>query len=243
MPRTVAPVPEEVVRLRVNGELIRTWSCSPAALEALAAGRLLSLGFLRSAADLVALRVGRDATGHLLDATITEAAMADGRADEAHREVHGCGLRFLLDCRPDRIASRGGAVAPPRPEAFPDLFRALFERSPTRKDTGGHHTAALCTAGELVALHEEVGRHNAVDKVLGDALLRGLDPNGHGLLVTARISGEIMEKAARAGVAWVASRSVPTGLAVEIASAAGVPVIARAASPDARRLGPGAEGA
>jgi FdhD protein len=79
-----------------------------------------------------------------------------------------------------------------------------------------------------------VGRHNGVDKAIGAALLAGADLGALGLLTTARISGEIAEKAARAGVAWVASRSVPTTLAVELAATAGLPLVARAGSPDAR---------
>jgi FdhD protein len=79
-----------------------------------------------------------------------------------------------------------------------------------------------------------VGRHNGADKAIGGALLAGSALRGLGLMTSARISGEIAEKAARAGLAWVASRSVPTTMAVEIASAAGIPLIARAAARDAR---------
>ncbi|NIP78675.1 MAG: sulfurtransferase FdhD, partial [Gemmatimonadetes bacterium] len=87
----------------------------------------------------------------------------------------------------------------------------------------------------------EVGRHNGVDKTIGSALLAGSTLTTLGLLTTARISGEIAEKAARAGLAWVASRSVPTTLAVEIAAAAGLPLVARAPGKDVRVFRPGDE--
>jgi FdhD protein len=238
MQRTVAAVPEEVVRLRVNGRPIATWSCSPEALEALAAGRLLTGGFVRSASDLRGVRVSRDAGVQVLDADVEPEAAERGMADERHRREHGCGLLFLVACRPDLLPAPVGAVAVPGPATFPELFRELFERSPSRKDAGGHHTAALSDGAGIVHAHEEVGRHNGVDKALGAALLAGTDLRSYGLLTTARISGEIAEKAARAGVAWVASRSVPTTLAVEIAGAAGLVLVGRAASPDARVFRP-----
>jgi FdhD protein len=125
-----------------------------------------------------------------------------------------------------------GAV--PAIEAFPDLFRELFERSPSRRTTGGHHTAALCDGVRLLHDHEEVGRHNAVDKAIGGAILAGDDRTALGLVTTARISAEIAEKAARSRLAWIASRSVPTTMAVEIARAAGLAIIARAAGREAK---------
>lgn len=247
MTRPVEAVPEEVVSLRVNGRPVATWSASPEALEALGAGRLLTLGYIRSAADIVAIRITREGVEHVIDARVPPAAEAAGREDEEHRREHGCGLRFLMDCRPDRLPARtAGAGGAPALEPFPALFRELFDRSPSRKEGGGHHTAAISDGERLIHVFEEVGRHNGADKALGAALLDGLDLGALGLLTTARISGEMAEKAARSNVAWVASRSVPTTLAVAVASAARVPLVGRAASPDARVFlpdpaGPGAK--
>lgn len=246
MKRNVTAVPEEVVGLRVNDRAVATWSCSPVALEALAAGRLLTLGYVRSVADLLSVRVAAGGGTRVIDAAVRPDAEAAGREDDDHRRSHGCGLRFLIDCRPDRLpagpAARTGAgwAAVQDMESFPALFRELFEHSPSRKDGGGHHTAAVSDGNGLLHVYEEVGRHNGADKALGAAFLDGLDLGALGLLTTARISGEMAEKAARAGLAWVASRSVPTTLAVAIAGSAGIPLVARAASPDARVFAPGA---
>lgn len=244
MKRTVVAVPEEVVRLRVNGSDVATWTCTPEALEALAVGRLLAMGFIRSAADIRAVDAGHEPGALTITVQLSADAAAAGAEELEHRRRHGCGLRFLIDCRPDLMPARSshgtGWVGPPDADQFPALFRDLFERSPSRKEAGGHHTAALSDGETLVHVHEEVGRHNGADKVIGAALLAGLDPRPHGLLTTARISGEIAEKAARAGLAWVASRSVPTTLAVAIAAAAGLTLVGRAASPDARTFGPDA---
>lgn len=211
------------------------------ALEALGAGRLLSLGFLRNADDLTGLVVSVEAGVHRIDADVGPEAAAEGLGQAEHHARHGCGLRFLVDCRPDLLPPRPAGSTMPELSDFPELFRQLFERSPSRQATGGHHTAALVRGAEVLHVHEEVGRHNGVDKAIGAGLLAGLELSVVGLLTTARISGEIAEKAARAGLAWVASRSVPTTIAVEIATAAGLPLVARSASPDARRFaGPSA---
>ncbi|HSH46285.1 MAG TPA: formate dehydrogenase accessory sulfurtransferase FdhD, partial [Longimicrobiales bacterium] len=230
-------------RLRVNGRRLAVWTCSPGNLDALAAGRLLTSGFVRHLADILALEpLEDDGAAPGIDARLEAAATAEGFAEREHRAEHGCGLRFLLGCRPDLIRREHVAPAPPAMERFPDLFRVLYERATTYRDIGGVHTAALCAGeavpGEALAYHqEEVGRHNAVDRVIGQALLDGADLKGFGLLTTARISGEIAEKAARAGLAWIASRSVPTTLAVEIAGRAGLSIVARAPSRDARVFG------
>jgi formate dehydrogenase accessory protein FdhD len=236
-PRITRPVPEEPVRLVVNGRSLSTWTASPAALEDLAAGRLLTAGFVRDRDEIVAIHPPERRRGvHEVRVDVTSAAAERGWAERAHRAEHGCGLRHLLDCRPPGLPV-GRAPDLPALDRFPDLFRELFDRSPSRETTGGHHTAALTGPEAIAHVYEEIGRHNAVDKAIGGALLAGDDLEGLGLLTTARISGEMAEKAARAGLAWVASRSVPTTLAAEIAAAAGLPLVARAPGRDAAILG------
>ncbi len=236
MSSATAPVPEEPVRLRVNGLALATWSASPVALEALGAGRLVTAGFVRDRSELLALDALPPEEGiHRIHAEVPPARAAAAIREREHRHEHGCGLRFLLDCQPDLLPARSpGGSEVPELAVFPELFRKLFDQSPSRKTTGGHHTTGLSDGRRLRHVHEEVGRHNGADKVIGAALLAGEALDALGLVTSARISGEIAEKAARAGLAWVASRSVPTTLAVEIAAAAGLPLIARAAGKDAR---------
>ena len=241
MTRAVEAVPETVVRLRVNGMVIATWTCSPGELRPLAVGRLLALGFLDGAGDLDGIRVAEAGAIAMIDAAVRLERAAAGLQEREHRSRSGCGLRHFLDCDPSGLLQRGAERRRPEApgaDAFTRLFRALYERSPSRETTGGHHTAALSDGETLVNAFEEVGRHNAVDRAIGRALLDDVVPTGLGLLTTARISGEIAEHAARAGLAWIASRSVPTTLAVEIAGAAGIPVIARAAGREARVFAP-----
>jgi FdhD protein len=111
-----------------------------------------------------------------------------------------------------------------------ERFKELFARGARYEDTGGVHAAAL-TDGEILFHHaEDIGRHNAVDKVLGAALLARRPVAGLGLLVTGRISAELAFKAARAELAWVATPSVPSTLAVEVARRSGMVLVGRAVS-------------
>jgi FdhD protein len=97
--------------------------------------------------------------------------------------------------------------------------------------TGGLHAAGLFTAGgELLTLREDIGRHNAVDKVIGGAVIAREPLAGRGLLVTGRISAELAFKAARAALAWVATPSVPSTLALTIAQRSGTVLVGRAVS-------------
>jgi FdhD protein len=123
-----------------------------------------------------------------------------------------------------------------RPPVIPDLahtrklFKELFAKGVRYNETGGIHAAAL-TDGETLLTHaEDIGRHNAVDKVLGAMVMAGQRPEDLILLVTGRISGELAFKAARARLSVVATPSVPSSLAVDIARAAGIALVGRAVS-------------
>lgn len=238
MTRVTTPVPEAPIRLLVNDVAVGTWTASPDGLEALGAGRLMSLGYVRGAGDILDTRLTPPEETEdgiwRIDVTIPNERVAVGVEERDHRAWNGCGLRHLLDCRPDLLPERDAVLPVPDLKAFPELFRELFDRSPSRQTTGGHHTTALTDGERLTHLYEVVGRHNGADKAIGGALLAADHLPALGLLTTARISGQIAEKAARAGVAWVGSRSVPTTLAVEMAEAAGMPLIARAAGKEAR---------
>lgn len=230
MPRRIAPVEEVFCRLRADGRLLRVFRCTPGDYEELIAGWLVGSGVLTAGqlASLPTPLVTHQAGGARVEVELPP----DRGAEPAPADVEDCD-RLLA---PLAAPARTPAPLPPA-ELRPELLRRLYEGAERYRDTGGVHAAALFRDGEMVAHAEDVGRHNAVDRVIGQALLAGLPPERLGLVLSARVSGEIALKAARTGLAWVASRSLPTTLAVRVAERARLPIIARAGTDDATVFG------
>ena len=223
-----AAVEEVPVWLQVNGRDAVTWMCTPSLLEELAIGWLHGEGYVDGAGQ-VHLRPCSTDLGFWAEVPAERVAAV---AAERRRPVlaSGCGAvsTFLAD--PATIVPAPPRGDAPQAETMRLLFKALFARGERYKDTGGIHAAALTDGVSLLSHAEDIGRHNAVDKAIGAALLAEIRPAGLGLLVTGRISGELAFKAARAGVVWVATPSVPSTLAVEIARRTGMTLVGRAVS-------------
>jgi FdhD protein len=230
-----AAVEETPVWLEVNGRPAVTWMCTPELLEELAVGWLHGEGYI-DRVDEVQLRPCATDLGFWAQVPAERVSVVEA---EGRRPVlaSGCGAVSTFLAEPTTVEGSPLRGLPPPPERLRALFKALFARGERYKDTGGIHAAALVEPNDsveadasLVAHAEDIGRHNAVDKSIGGALLAGRRVSGLGLLVTGRISAELAFKAARAGIAWVATPSVPSTLAVEIARRSGMVLVGRAVS-------------
>ena len=232
----LAAVEETAVWLEVNGRPAVTWMCTPELLEELAVGWLHGEGYIDRLAE-VQLRPCATDLGFWAQVPPERVAVVEA---EGRRPVlaSGCGAVSTFLAEPATVEGKPLRGMPPAAEHLRALFKALFARGERYKDTGGIHAAALVEPGgaggdsapSLVSHAEDIGRHNAVDKSIGGALLAGRNVIGLGLLVTGRISAELAFKAARAGLAWVATPSVPSTLAVEIARRSGMVLVGRAVS-------------
>ena len=242
-----AAVEEVPVWLEVNGRPVVTWMCTPELLEELAIGWLHGEGYI-DRLDEVHLRPCATDLGFWAD--VPPARVAAVQA-EGRRAVlaSGCGAVSTFLAEPATVTVQPPRGAPPEPEQLRALFKALFARGERYKDTGGIHAAALVDPAAiaasadhaLIAHAEDIGRHNAVDKSIGGAFLAERLLEGLGLLVTGRISAELAFKASRAGLSWVATPSVPSTLAVEIARRSGMVLVGRAVSGTPQRHGAGAD--
>ena len=231
----LAAVEETAVWLEVNGRAAVTWMCTPELLEELAVGWLHGEGYIDRVEE-VQLRPCATDLGFWAQVPPERVTVVEA---EGRRPVlaSGCGAVSTFLAEPSTVERRTLRGLPPSQERLRALFKALFARGERYKDTGGIHAAALVEGEDpadpdrsLVAHAEDIGRHNAVDKSIGGALLAGRSVAGLGLLVTGRISAELAFKAARAGLAWVATPSVPSTLAVEIARRSGMVLVGRAVS-------------
>ena len=225
-----AVVEEWPVWLEVNGEPAVTWMCTPDQLEELAVGWLHGEGYIASIEDLIQLRPCAPDLGFWAD--IKPERLAQVKGENRKRVLaSGCGAVATMLADPEMM-NRSAPLRgePPLPEALRALFKQLFAAGARYNETGGIHAAALTDGAALLFHAEDIGRHNAVDKVIGAAVLARTPIVGRGLLVTGRISAELAFKAARAGLAWVATPSVPSTLAVTIADRSGMVLVGRAVS-------------
>jgi len=232
---------EEPLAIRVRGRdgpavSFVTTMRTPGHDEELAAGLLFAEGVLGARGDLLALdrptdpRVAPELRGNVLIATLGPEALL--RAQELTRgTVMGsacgvCGKTSIENVMPDGAAPLAAklTVAPEVLYALPDHLR---ERQSVFAQTGGLHAAALFTpSGELVAVREDIGRHNATDKLVGSRWLEAALPLSDSILVVSGRAGfEIAQKAFAAGVPILASVSAPSSLAVELAESAGVTLV------------------
>jgi FdhD protein len=225
---TPAPPPEASVWIAVNGARQRVLACSPHALDALAAGHLAGDGCITSWRDISRIEQVPGPDGARgVNVVIADALAGAAEALRRHRIEFGCGLRHELDCAPASLRARRRALDVPAVD-LSAAFRAVFAAADRASPSGGLHACALVRGADIIVVDTDVARHCAVDRVLGLALQRGAELGELGLLLSARVSAAMALKAALAGVGWIASRSVATSLAVEIVTAAQLPLLQRA---------------
>jgi len=210
-------VREQPLTIYVNGEKFLTLLCSPIDLEALVVGYLWMEKVIG----------GLDEIRHV------EVSPVDGRAEVTLAGpvslpterilTSGCGggITFRID---HRLFPRLASTLRVRPETLSLRMKDLFAAAVHYKTSRGIHGAALTDGERLLVVAEDVGRHNAVDKIKGAALRQGIPTEDRILLSTGRISSEMLLKAARMGVPLVASRTSPTEMAVALAEQLNVTV-------------------
>lgn len=223
---------ERALEIRIDGRALAVTLRTPGHDRELALGFMAGEGLLRGTADVVAVHEAPadciDAPD-VLDVKLAAGAVVDWTKLERHfTATAACGLcgRAHLD------ALRAGLVpvAPGPPidvEALLALPARVRGEQATFEATGGLHAAVWCDAAlEPRVLREDVGRHNAVDKVCGWLLEQARRPVGEGLLwVSGRAGAELVLKAARAGIPAMAAVGAPSSLAVELAEAAAMTLV------------------
>ena len=211
-------VREQPLTVYIDGERFLTLLCSPFQLEPLVLGYLWMEKVIAGLHEVASLRISE----------------VDGRADVTltHRVTlpteriltSGCGggITFRID---PRLFPRLRSTLRVSPSDLGDRMRDLLREAVHYHVSRGIHGAALADRDRVLMVAEDVGRHNAVDKLMGLALQRGIPTTDRILLSTGRVSSEMLLKAARMGVPVVASRTSPTEMAVGLAEQLGITVI------------------
>jgi len=210
-----SPPPERAISLIVDGEELATIACSPVRVIALALGFLRVEDIIQRAEDVALMEVCDEETVVKVRLAPTARAVPH---DRKRILTSGCGrgVTFSLDVVP----VEGGMTV--RPEQLMAWMEELLDKAAGYKEHGGTHTAGLFGDGGLELLVEDIGRHNTVDRIAGEALLADLDTRGKAILTSGRISSEMLVKASRLGCGVVASRTSPTELAVSLAVEANI---------------------
>lgn len=208
---------ESRLTVTVNGQEVLSFFCTPLMVRELVVGFLLTEGI----ADGVCTE------------RMTIIYEEDGVRVETHAEgevrtkggtvTSGCvgGVTFKKELT-DSAMKDPFTISP---EGLCDLFARFQKRSDLHGATGCIHSAAISDGEDIIALAEDIGRHNAVDKVLGYTILEGMDFTGKMMLASGRLSSEIVSKCAKWGIPMVASRTAPTALALDIAQKYGVTLV------------------
>ncbi len=227
-------VAEEVpVSLEFNGVSYAVMLASPGDLEDFALGFALSEGIIAQASELFDLETSSSVQGITIHARIASerfVALKERRRALAGRTGCGlCGVESLAQVV--RPTGPVAGTAKVRAQALLQAFARLRDDQPLMSLTGAVHAASwLSPQGELKWLREDVGRHNALDKLLGAAAAAREDLSAGAVLVTSRASFEMVQKCAALGVPLLAAISAPTGLAIRTAQSVGMTLVGFARS-------------
>lgn len=200
----------------VNGQEIVTLLCSPDKLEYLAVGFLLSEGLVKNNIPIKGVSLGKD--GYYANVKVDGDLKVPQDLFRKRLISSGCGRgpsfydsQDIVQCRPvnSDVQINYGQII--------NLMKAFQAKSSLFKKTGGVHSAALSSPHEIEIFAEDIGRHNAIDKIFGECFLKNISTRNKIILTSGRISSEIVIKVAKRKIPIIASRAAPTDLAVRLA--------------------------
>jgi FdhD protein len=226
-------LPEEApLAVLLNGESFAVMMATPADIEDFATGFALTEGIVAEPGQIESLRIAEAQDGFLLNLRIDPArvaASAERRRTLAGRAGCGiCGAQTIAAAlpRPRRVAGPA-----PSPAALLAAYEAFGAVQPMRATNRSVHAAGFCDlAGRILTVREDIGRHNALDKLAGALARQGQDARAGFVLLSSRISVEMVQKAAAMGAPFLAAVSAPTALALRVAREAGMGLAGRAGS-------------
>jgi FdhD protein len=219
-------VREKAITIYVNFEELATVVCSPSYLVYMAVGFLCSEGILRNRQDLKDITVEEDKGLVYVEVNEYEQKLA-GKVFLKRYITPCCGRsRASFYFSTDALLCKT-VVSDVRIPASKvrSLAEELEERSKLFRRTGGVHSAALAVDDEILIFQEDIGRHNTLDKIMGQCFLDEIPFDDKVIIFSGRVSSEILLKAAKMGVPILVSRSAPTDLALNLAEDLGITVV------------------
>jgi len=210
--------------LTVNGQLLVTLICTPTDLDAMAVGFLLSEGILTDRESLLDLTVNEK--DGVVSVSLKSLPEDFDQITRKKTITSGCGqgITFSDGSNLEGIPANHLRISV-TPEDLRSLLREFRSISDLFQKTGGVHSAALADKNKIILFAEDIGRHNAVDKLIGRAFLDDIPVEDKILLSSGRISGEIMTKVIRNRIPILISRTAPTCMSLTYAEDYGITLI------------------
>ena len=210
-------VPSELsLDIYINGQELVTVLCTPTKLNCLVIGFLYSEGIITGMNEVASMRICDDEP--IADVKLSK---TDFPMPEKRTLTSGCGSGVSFNTQEQKVVSDLTVT----PEEILALMKQLHQNQDLFQQCGGIHCSALCDNKQILVAAEDIGRHNTLDKILGECLLRGLPTRDGILLTTGRITSEMLSKAARMQTPVVVSRGSPTERAVSLGRDLGITVV------------------
>ena len=218
--KTSANVPSEMaLAIYVNRQELVTILCTPSKLNCLVLGFLYAEGIITGIEDVASMRVCEEDS-------LAEVTLKNPGYELPTRRIltSGCGGGATFKTKEQRVDSDVVVT----PEKVLALMKGLQEEMELYRFCGGVHASALCDTKNLLVVAEDIGRHNTLDKIQGECLLKGISTKDRLLLSTGRVSSEMLIKAAKMQAPIVVSRHSVTGNAVSLARDLGIALVGHA---------------
>lgn len=207
----------------LNDQELVTLLCSPVNLNYLAVGFLFSEGFLQSTDEIKKIVVDQQRGVVRVEAEGNEELSGDVLFKRMI--TSGCGRGAAFYSATDVTSQKVESQLQISPAEVLSLVLEFQHRSATYRATGGVHSAALSDTRSIQVFSEDIGRHNAIDKIFGESLLEGISTDEKIVVTSGRISSEILLKVARRNIPIIISKSAPTDLGVRLAHDLGITLI------------------
>ncbi len=208
----------------LNNQELVTLLCTPAHLDYLAIGFLSSEGLLKSKDEIKKITV--DEQRGVARVETGEETRKAGELVFKRLITSGCGRGASLYSAADvmgqkKVESKTSISAS---EVF-ELVREFQHRSQIFRTTGGVHSAALCDTKNILIFSEDIGRHNAIDKIFGECILKSIQTDSRIIITSGRVSSEILLKAVKRNIPLLISKSAPTDMGVKLAGDLGITLV------------------
>jgi FdhD protein len=214
---------EHQFTLFVNRSEVATFLCSPSDQICLGLGYLVSEGVIQQKKDV--LSINFQELEHYVDITLDPSIKLPEGSDQKKVLTSGCGKgSILLNSLQNIHLPTTDNISIPTASVY-SLMREFQMRSELFLTTGGVHSVGLCTSSHILFHVEDIGRHNAVDKILGQCFQQEIPTTDKILLLSGRMAVEIVQKAGRAGIQILLSKSAPTTMAIDMANKIGMTLV------------------